>query len=425
MTPWNDRPVSRREWLQLTSAGVVTSLGVPWFGRLAQAAAPLRKPKACILLWMDGGPSQAHTFDPKPGGEYGSIATAVPGIRMTEYLPKLAARMKDLALLRGMSTAEGDHYRAKYYLHTGYNRVGGFEHPAIGCLASAEVGAKDSPLPSFVTIDAGFDKVNGGRLYRSVPSYVGLRHAPLAVTDPDVGLENLPATAEEAEFAAGLELLRKAETRLGGVPAPAVRAKQAAFDRALALMRSDKARAFNLKLEPEKSRTAYGDHKFGKACLMARRLVESGVSFVEIFHRGWDDHEGAAKRIKPRCEWMDTAMATLLDDLKDRGLLDSTLIVWMGEFGRSPVKGDGHYARAWTTLMAGGGIKTGQAVGKTDEKAKNPGGTVVERPISAPDFFATICAVLGIDPTKELMAPGERPMRIVDKVGKPIVELVG
>jgi uncharacterized protein (DUF1501 family) len=222
-----------------------------------------------------------------------------------------------------------------------------------------------------------------------------------------------------------LELLRKAETRLGGVPAPAVRAKQAAFDRALALMRSDKARAFNLKLEPEKSRTAYGDHKFGKACSMARRLVESGVSFVEIFHRGWDDHEGAAKRIKPRCEWMDTAMATLLDDLKDRGLLDSTLIVWMGEFGRSPVKGDGHYARAWTTLMAGGGIKTGQAVGKTDEKAKNPGGTVVERPISAPDFFATICAVLGIDPTKELMAPGERPMRIVDKVGKPIVELVG
>jgi hypothetical protein len=391
----------------------------------ADAAKSKSKPKACILLWMDGGPSQAHTFDPKPGGEYKSIPTAVPGVQVCEYLPKLAASMKDIALLRGMSTGEGDHYRAKYYLHTGYPRVGGFEHPALGCLASSEIGSKDSPLPNFVTIDAGFDKVNGGRLYRAVPSYVGLKHSPLAVTDPDKGLENLPG-AEDDDFLAGLELLKKSEARFGAdYAASPVLAKQAGFDRAVALMRSSKAKAFDLEKEPAKIREAYGSHKFGKSCLLARRLIESGVSFVEIFHRGWDDHEGAGKRIKPRCEWMDPAMATLITDLTDRGMLDDTLIVWMGEFGRSPGKGDGHYARAWTTLLAGGGLKTGQVIGKTDEKGKSPGGTVVERPISVPDFFATICHALGIDHHKELMAPGERPMRMVEKSAKVITELFG
>jgi len=416
--------LTRREILTASAAGLITSAGVPWFHSMARAAAaaPARKAKACILLWMDGGPSQAHTFDPKPGGEYADIQTALPGVRVTECLPKMAALMNDLALLRGMSTSEGDHYRAKYLMHTGYTRIGGFEHPAIGCIASAEAGPKASDMPNFATIDAGFDKGNGGRLYRSVPSYLGVKHTPLAVSDPYKGLENLGSANEE--FDDQLELLRQAERRFAAeLPAPAVQAQQAAFDRAVRLLRSDKARAFDVDKEPEPLRTAYGSHKFGRACLMARRLVEAGVTFVEIFHRGWDDHGGAAKEIKKRTAWMDPAMATLISDLKDRGLLDSTLIVWMGEFGRSPVNGGGHHSRAWTTLLAGGGVKGGRVVGKTDDKGKSPGGTVVERPINAPDFFATICKSLGIDWEKEVLAPGERPMRLVDKSAKPLDEL--
>ncbi len=158
---------------------------------------------------------------------------------------------------------------------------------------------------------------------------------------------------------------------------------------------------------------------------MARRLVEAGASFIEIFHRGWDDHEGAAKRIVERSKWMDPAMSTLITDLKDRGLLDDTLIVWMGEFGRSPVDGKGHYARAWTTALAGGGLKTGQAIGKTDERGKKPGGTVVERRVSTANFFATICCALGIEHTKEFHAAGERPIPIVEKGAQPITELFG
>ncbi len=421
------RSVSRREMMALSASGLATAAGVPWFHRIANAAAaaPNAKKKACILLWMDGGPSQAHTFDPKPGGEYPDIATAVPGIRVTDCLPKMAGVMKDVALLRGMTTGEGDHYRAKYLMHTGYSRIGGFEHPAIGCIASAEAGTAGGELPNFITIDAGFDKGNGGRLYRSVPSYLGVQHTPLAVSDPNKGLENLGAI--NPEFDEELELLRSAEKRFAKeYDATPVRARQDAFDRAVRLMRSDKARAFDVDQESARTRDAYvAAHKFGRACLMARRLVEAGATFIEIFHRGWDDHEGAGKRVRTRCEWMDPSMTALITDLKERGLLDTTLVVWMGEFGRSPVNGNGHHARAWTTLLTGGGVKGGQVIGKTDEKGKNPGGTVAERPITAPDFFATICKTLDIEWDKEVTAPGDRPIRLVDKIGKPVEEVLG
>ena len=172
-------------------------------------------------------------------------------------------------------------------------------------------------------------------------------------------------------------------------------------------------------------REAYGEHQFGKSCLLARRLIEAGVSFVEVFHRGWDDHEGAAKRIDARAPWMDAGMATLIRDLKVRGMLDDTLVVWMGEFGRSPGNGNGHFCRAWSTVLAGGGLQTGQVVGKTSEEGKNPGGEVVERPVSAPDFIATLCRAMGIDPHKEFMAPGMRPIPLVEKTAEPIVELLG
>jgi hypothetical protein len=216
--------LSRREFLRLSMAGVLTAASVPWFESIARAAVQRPRGKSCILLWMDGGPSQQHTFDPKPGGEFKSIATSVPGIHIVEQLPKLARCMDDLALIRSMSTEIKDHYDAKYHLHTGFKRVTGFEHPALGCIASSQLGRVDDDLPAFVTIDAGSDKVNGGRFYRSVPAYLGPEHAPLAVQNPAQGLENLRHPADglterlallergEAEFASGARRVRGPST---------------------------------------------------------------------------------------------------------------------------------------------------------------------------------------------------------------------
>jgi hypothetical protein len=419
-------PLSRRrDLLKLSAAGLLSGVSVPWFESLASAAPALKKPrgKSCILLWMDGGPSQQHTFDPKPTGEFKSAKTAVPGIHIVEQLPQLAQCMDDMVLLRSMKTEINDHYDAKYYLHTGYKRASAFEHPAVGCIASSQLGLPNDDLPAFVTIDAGSDKVNGGRFYRSVPAYLGPQHAPLAVHDPYKGLENLKESG--GDLADRLELLGSGEAQFATeYPLPAVAAKQAAFDRAVRLMRSKRARAFDLDLEPKKVREEYGDHKFGQSCLLARRLVEAGVSFVEVFHRGWDDHEGAAKRIAARAPWMDAGMAALIRDLKRRGMLDDTLVVWMGEFGRSPGDGGGHFCNAWSTAWAGGGLKTGQVIGKTSETGKNAGGMVTERPISAPDYIATLCLALGIDIHQEFTATGNRPMPLVDKTAKPITEVL-
>ncbi len=417
--------LSRRDYLKLSAAGVLSGVSVPWFESLAQAAA-VRRPrgKACILLWMDGGPSQQHTFDPKPNGEFRPAATSVPGIHIVEQLPQLAQCMNDMALLRSMKTDINDHYDAKYFLHTGFRRITGLEHPAIGCIASHQLGTPNDDMPSFVTIDAGYDlRIDGGRLYRSVPAYLGPQHAPLAVNEPNRGLENLRHTG--ADLDARLEMIAGSERRFAEeYRLPAVSARQSAFDRAVRLMQSNRARAFNLDAEPARMRDEYGRHRFGQSCLLARRLVESGVNFVEIFHRGWDDHSGAGRNMVQRAPWLDRAMATLIRDLKQRGMLDDTLIVWMGEFGRTPGDGNGHFANAWSTMWAGGGIRTGITVGRTSEGPRNPGNTVTERPISSPDYVATLCMALGIDTHQEFHAPGARPMPIVDATANPIRELL-
>ena len=422
------KPVSllkRRDLLKLSAAGVLTSVRVPWFESIASAAAQRSPAKACILLWMDGGPSQQHTFDPKPNGDFKSISTSVPGIQIVEPLPKLAGCMNDLAIVRSMTTEINGHYDAKYFLPTGYKRTTGLEHPAIGCIASSEVGALNNALPPFVTIDAGWDIRNdGGRLYRSVPSYLGFGHAPLAVNDASIGLENLTPAGDDID--ARLQLLAGSERRFADRYAlPAVSAKQAALERAVRLMQSNRSLAFDIDREPDYIRKEYGDHRFGKSCLLARRLVESGVTFVEVVHRGWDDHEGAAKPHATRAPWIDAGMATLIRDLKARGMLDDTLVVWMGEFGRSPGAGKEHYCKAWSSVLAGGGLKTGQGIGKTSEGGKKPGAEVVDRPVTAPDFVATLCRALGIDTHKEYLAPGMRPMPLVDKTAKPIQEVLG
>jgi hypothetical protein len=390
-----------------------------WFGRLAALAAdsPARK-KKCILLYMGGGASHVDTFDPKPGnGEFKSISSAVPGIQVCEHLPKLAQLMKDLAVIRGMSTTEGSHNRASYLAHTGYRAgSGGVTHPPIGSVVSATLGVKDPEVPNFV-------RVNIGRGGLDNPGYAGPAHAPLLVHEPAKGVENIKPARPLADFDRQFALLDELDADFyRRKQALAAQAHRETYGAAGRLMHSPKIKAFDLAAEPEAGRKLYGSGHFAEACLLARRLIEADVPFVEIDFSDWDTHKDNFPRTKALSQELDQGMAALLADLKQRGLTQDTLVIWMGDFGRTPdVKGNGrgHWPKAWTTLLAGAGLKTGQVVGRTDKQ----GGAVEDRPVAINDFLATVCQALGIDHTRDFDTRSGRPIRLVASGEKVVKEL--
>jgi hypothetical protein len=411
--------------MKLAAAGVASVSLSGWLAPLA-ARATGKARKACIVLWMDGGPSHIDTFDPKPDaraevrGMLGAIHTAVPGIQVSEKFPILAARMKDFAILRGMTTEEPDHGRARVYMHTGYRPgIGGVEYPVLGSVVSAELGEVDAALPNFVVTGTPLVKYE----FVTSPGYLGPRHQPLALADPAKGLEDLkPAAADFDDRIDVLEELERGFARR--YPGKPVEAHRTMVARTVRLIRSDKAKAFDVSQEPAATREAYGETGFGRGCLLARRLVEAGIPFVEVYLQNWDTHEKTvAEAYKGLMEQVDRGMGTLLGDLKDRGLLDSTLIVWMGEFGRTPQVnrngGRDHFSRAWTTVVAGAGVRGGQVVGQTDGQ----GAAVKDRPVMARDFMATVCKALGIDYTKTIDTPGGRPVKVAEKGANPVAEL--
>ncbi|MGL4550273.1 MAG: DUF1501 domain-containing protein [Gemmataceae bacterium] len=417
--------LNRRDALKLAAAGVSTLSLSGWFNVLARgAAAQGKKAKSCILLWMDGGPSHKDTFDLKPGtkdgGTFKEIETSVPGVRISEHFPKLAPLMHHGAILRGMSTSEGAHGRAKYNLHTGYREgQGGVVYPSIGSIAAKELGNPEFPLPSFVSV--------GARSYGS--GFLGTKFQPLVVNDATRGVENLKPLVGGGAFDGRVELLEDLEKAFHrDYAANAGEAHRTTYQRAVTLMKSKEAKAFDIGLEPASARKAYGTGRFAEGCLLARRLIETGVNFVEVSLGGWDTHMDNFDRVKGLSSQVDPAFAALISDLKERGRLDDTLIIWAGDFGRTPKintrgakPGRDHYPRAWSTVMVGGGIKGGQVVGKTDAE----GATVTDRPINAKDFLATVCTVLGIDYTKQNTTNNNRPVRLVDKGEKVIRELIG
>jgi hypothetical protein len=423
----NDNPgldFSRRDLLKLSAAGVLGVSMSGWLDVLAARAAETRaQHKRCILLWMDGGPSHKDTFDLKPGtangGPYRPITTSVPGIQISEHFPRFARLMQHAAIIRSMSTLEGAHPRAKYHLHTGYREgVGGLVYPSLGAIVSKEIGNPDSPLPNFVSV--------GNRSYGS--GFLGPRHQPLIINDPNRGVENLRPLVASGQFDRRVGLLEEMEAGFNRTHGAAMgTAHRTTYQRAVTLMRDRGARAFDLSQEPASSRTAYGSSRFGEGCLLARRLVEAGVSFVEVTLGGWDTHQNNFARVRTLSQQVDPAMSQLVTDLRDRGLLDSTLVIWMGEFGRTPrinargaQPGRDHYPRAWSTVLVGGGIRGGQVVGRTDAE----GAVVTERPVSAIDFMATVCRILGIDYTRMNQTPIGRPIRVVERGATPISGLV-
>ncbi len=424
--PPSSLPLSRRDWLRLSAAGISGCSVSGWLGKLATASeADAQRRRACILLWMDGGPSQMDTFDLKPGhangGPFRETATSVPGIRISEHLPQLARHMDRLALVRSMSSKEGDHRLAAFYAHAGYPPRGPISYPTLGALVAREAGTEGADLPAFVSI-APYRVSNSSS--RS-PGFLGPRFAPLIVGE-NLGVQNLTphAGAGGEHLAARLHLVEQMQQEfVADHPSAAARSHQTAYERAARLMRTSAARALDLDQEPARLRDAYGRNKFGQGCLLARRLVEHGVPFVEVA-LGGDTHSNNFERVRELSQVLDAGWATLVDDLRKRGLLDSTLLVWMGEFGRTPTingeQGRDHFPSAWTAVLGGGGIKGGQVLGKT-----SAGGVAVEqRPVSVPDLLATICLALGIDPKKSNLSNVGRPISLVDKAAKPLEDLV-
>jgi hypothetical protein len=435
----SDYTLSRREALKLSAAGVLAGSMSGWFdvlaGHAAEAAKAGTKHKSCVLLWMNGGPSQMDTWDLKPdspnAGEFKPISTSVPGIQISEHLPRLAKQMEHMSIFRGMSTGEGSHGRARYYMHTGYREgQGGVVYPSLGAIASHELAKPGFELPNFVAI-------GGGTLGAG---FLGPKHAPLNITDPNRGVENLRPAVDLAAFDERVSLLEEMESSfLNTYKAGSVKAHKTTYQSAVDLMHSAKAKAFDLSAEPTAVKERYGigapagagarggNGRFGEACLLARRLVEVGVPFVEVSLGGWDTHQNNWSSVKRLSEQVDPGMSALIEDLKSRGLLDSTLVIWAGEFGRTPKinsrtaqPGRDHFPRAWSTVLAGGGIKGGSVIGKTSKD----GDTVTERPIAVVDFMATVCKALGIDYTKKFNTRDGRPIRIVDKDEKPVTEII-
>jgi uncharacterized protein (DUF1501 family) len=400
----------------------------------AHAAESNRKPaKSCIVLWMTGGPSHIDTWDLKPDapagirGSFRPIATNVPGIEITEHLPQLARRMQHAAVIRSMSTDEADHALASYHLRTGYQlRAGGLTFPGLGAIVSAEIGRENPELPNYVCIGpAPHDGTGSG--------FLGPKHSPLYVLDAAGGVQNINAQVGREAFDRQLGLLEKMEQSFyQRYRAAASETHSTTLAAAVRLMRSQDVQVFDLSREPAAAREKYGSGAFADGCLLARRLIESGVPYVEVNMgqggAGWDTHQNNFPRTRALCQQTDGPMAALLDDLEARGLLESTLVVWMGEFGRTPKCNDDvgggrqHYNKAWSTALFGGGIRGGQVIGRTDGTASN----VVERPVSVVDFLATLCRILGIDPNADRIPAGtSRPVAIVDssKRAEVIAEL--
>jgi hypothetical protein len=416
--------LSRRAFLKGlvgTSGGVLANWG-GLFSSGAVADEARRQRKRCILLWMAGGPSHLDTFDMKParavGGPFRPIDTSVPGTHICEYLPQMARQAHRLAIIRSMCTPEPGHAAGTYLMHTGYRSEIGTRHPEIGAVLAKYLGNLESDLPSFIQIDT-----DGGESSPNAGSgFLGPAYQPFRLGHGGGMPENTQPYVSVDGHQRRRNLLDRLENEFAEKnQAHEIEAFRAAQEKSVRLLRAKGT--FDLSAEWPKYRELYGDSPFGKNCLLARRLVEAGVPFVEVGQHNYDSHEDNFEWHKALLPPLDLGWSGLIQDLHDRGLLDNTLIVWMGEVGRTPWinnrVGRDHWVKAWSTVLAGGGIKGGAVYG-----ASNLDGLEVkDNPVSEREFFATIYTALGVNPNEENMA-GVRPVFLTPKGSKAIAELL-
>jgi uncharacterized protein (DUF1501 family) len=407
--------LSRREWLMGATGGIASMLASQFFSHDAFAAAGAAtakapKAKAIIVLWMNGGPSHIDTFDPKPGAttaRFKSIKTKSPNIELCEHLPLLADQADKLTVIRSMSSKEGNHDRARYFVHTGYSPNPTIQHPSLGGWVAEEVGTKGAELPNFVSI--GGPSIGAG--------FLGKEYSPFIVQNASVPPQNVSYfhDVDDARFKNRQALLGDLEDKFYGANSDKqVDGRRAVYDESVRMMHSPKLVAFDVSKETDATRAMYGDSDFGRGCLVARRLVESGVRVVEVVLDGWDTHTDNFGRTEKLMGMLDPAFSGLLKDLSQRHMLGSTIVACMGEFGRTPNinanDGRDHYPAVWSAALAGGGIRGGVGYGKTDQT----GAKIVEKSTSVPNLMATLTTQLGLNPDKSVTSPIGRPISITD-----------
>ncbi len=420
---------TRRHFMQATAK---TFLGVGALGMTSRSFAAkgpglelaprAGAAKHLIYLYMGGGMTHMDTFDPKPGhenqGPVKAIKTNVDGMRISEFLPSLARHGDKLAIVNSLTSTAGAHDQGNYLMHTSYEQRATIRHPGIGAWLLKFKGRLNPNLPGSVFV-GGNSRINGGG------GFFEPEFEPLAINDPNGGLKNSKRrNMNEDEFAHRLELAGKFDADFHQrYDVKQVRAYTQMYDDAIRIMTSRDLAAFDLRQEDERMREMYGDNPFGQGCLLARRLIEHDVRAVEVSYGGWDTHNNNFISVPEKCEVLDRAMSALLSDLERRGKLHETVVVLTTEFGRTPRinqnAGRDHYPKAFSSVLAGGGIRGGQVWGKTDAGGEN----VVENPVQIPDFNATIAHALGLPLDHILYSPSRRPFTVAHK-GEPVMPLL-
>jgi Protein of unknown function (DUF1501) len=434
----NDNGMNRRHFLKHVAAYSALALpGVEFVRTIRANAQELRRNnKSVVIMWMGGGPATIDIWDLKPGrptgGDFRPIATSAPGVMISQHMPKVAEQMRHLAIIRSLTTTEGDHNRGRQLMHTSYTPNPALAFPSLGSVAAHEVphltGYRDISLPSYVSVGGPADG----------PGFLGMNYAPFTVQNPGQPPENISTPGSlGGSTDERMERIRRRQRlfftmedqfmaeRAPHMTTPEERAKfsdptkahEEIYGKGFRLVASKEGKVFELRGESPKLMEEYGAAAggggFGRSAMVARRLVEAGVSAVELSLGGWDTHgqnfQALSQRQLPQ---LDRAMGTLVKDLVDRGLWNNTVLVWMGEFGRTPRinqnAGRDHWARCWSVVVGGGAIKGGQAFGSTDQD----GMAVDQNPVRVGELFATIYRGLGIDPTTQVRDAIGRPFAI-------------
>jgi uncharacterized protein (DUF1501 family) len=422
-----DHAISRRGFLGATAALGATAFadmtGLGLLGSPALAGEMKKQQKRVILLWLAGGASQLETWDPKPGaatgGPFRSIQTDMAGVRISELMPKMAARMKHTLLVRSLNTKNGDHGGGAKLMMRGRRDEANVKFPDLGAVIAKEMGRADSQVPDYVTF---YTQTEGRSMAPGESGFLGSRYAPMELTT-----NNQPDNIKRLDGITELDHQQRSDLRdllskqfAQGRTSSTLGSHNEAYQRVRGLMASDKL--FDVTQESAKVRDLYGRGQFGEQTLIARRLVEAGVPFVRVARAWWDSHGQNFETHQEMVPELDQVMAALTDDLKDRGLLEHTLIITLAEFGRTPginaSLGRDHFASAWSCSLTGCGIKPG-VYGKTDAT----GNKVVEGETDAARLFATIYSALGINPHKNYHL-GSRPIPLVEPGTEPIKEVL-
>ena len=418
----SDYHFTRRKMMQAMGGSGAALLGMP-IQQLCAEFGKQHAPKAesMVLFWMGGGMSHLDTWDPKPGrptqGEFNPSKTSADGVEISEIFPKLAKQMHHCSIVRSIAGTNGDHGRATYELQTSYGQSGNLVHPGMGSVIAHECEPLGD-LPAFISI--GGMAPRAGYLGQQCEAYYVGRPGE---RDPYLAF---PEGISKAQGNRRLDVLAKMNARRSEEMSSAeMKATEIAINDAVDLMRSPALKAFDLEGEDARTMERYGNTEFGRGALLARKLVETGVRFVQVNRGGFDNHSGIFTAMQNHGDVMDPALAALIEDLSASGRLEKTLVMVLSEFGRTPRVNDGggrdHHARCFSCLVAGGGTEGGQIIGASDEDGVLP----AERPVQVSDLHATICHALGVDFKKEIMTPLGRPMTLVKKGASPVSELFG